>query len=542
MYKKVLLVFLAVMFAGVIFISCSDDDDGGTSPTNSAPVISSISATASEVVPSGTITLICNSTDVDGDALTYEWFCTDGVITGTSSSVTWTAPATLGTDTITCTVSDGTDTDSETKTITVTDTPNNPPVINSLTANPTSVNSGETSTFTCDATDADIGGVLTYSWSATGGTITGTSSSETWTAPATVGTYTITCTVSDGTDIVSDDESITVTTAPFITVTSPNGGETCEMGTTQTITWEDNIDGNVLIEVYKGGVFYGNITDSTPSDGSYDEVIPTDIDAGTDYKFKITSVADSSIYDFSDNNFTITASAASFITVTYPNGGEIWEAGQTYEITWEDNVDGNVIIEVYKDGVYIDSTAIITESDGSMSMDLPTEMPSFTNLQFKILSEDDPSVFDFSDGEFEIVGNVDEGTGSYNLDGNFVEATRVGLNMDSGIPQMLQINIRNDLESPRHMVQVTTTYTSKLLFDNAFSSNTLVLNNANISNVGMEFDDSFHSFTQNSFSLDVVMNADGTYDFTSSGSISDGIKTVTNITGENVGFDDHNGE
>jgi len=131
---------------------------------------------------------------------------------------------------------------------------------------------------------------------------------------------------------------------------------------------------------------------------------------------------------------------------------------------------------------------------------------------------------------------IPEGTGSYYLDGNPVDATEVQLNMDSGLPQMLQINLKNDNENPRNMVQVTTTYTSKLSFDAAFISDILVLNNSNISGVGMEFDGYFHSFTQYSFSMNITKNEDGSYDFTSSGSISDGIKTVTNISGENVNY------
>lgn len=68
------------------------------------------------------------------------------------------------------------------------------PVINSLTANPATVATGETSTLTCLATDAD-NDPLIYSWSAdsgiiSNGTISGSNSTATWTAPATAGTYT----------------------------------------------------------------------------------------------------------------------------------------------------------------------------------------------------------------------------------------------------------------------------------------------------------------------------------------------------------------
>jgi hypothetical protein len=76
--------------------------------------------------------------------------------------------------------------------------PNHTPIIISLTANPQSpIEVNQSTVITCLATDQD-GDTLTYAWTKTGGTITGSGSTITWTAPAIVGTYTITCTVSDG--------------------------------------------------------------------------------------------------------------------------------------------------------------------------------------------------------------------------------------------------------------------------------------------------------------------------------------------------------
>ncbi|MCG2760174.1 MAG: hypothetical protein L6407_03035, partial [Candidatus Delongbacteria bacterium] len=69
---------------------------------------------------------------------------------------------------------------------------NNPPVINSLTASATSVQQGGTVNLSCSASDAD-GDALTYTWTKTGGTLsTTTGISPVWTAPTTVGTYTVT--------------------------------------------------------------------------------------------------------------------------------------------------------------------------------------------------------------------------------------------------------------------------------------------------------------------------------------------------------------
>jgi len=74
---------------------------------------------------------------------------------------------------------------------------NHPPTITSVVANPTSVSTGAVSIITCTASDPD-GDTLSYTWSATGGTISGSGSSVSWTAPNTAGTYTINVAVSDG--------------------------------------------------------------------------------------------------------------------------------------------------------------------------------------------------------------------------------------------------------------------------------------------------------------------------------------------------------
>jgi len=84
---------------------------------------------------------------------------------------------------------------------------NHSPTIISLTADSSSININQSNTITCLATDQN-NDPLTYTWTKSGGTITGIGSAITWTAPATVGTYTITCTVSDGES--TDTQSIII--------------------------------------------------------------------------------------------------------------------------------------------------------------------------------------------------------------------------------------------------------------------------------------------------------------------------------------------
>ena len=173
---------------------------------NNSPEISSLTPSATSVGPGSSCTVSCSASDADGDALTYAWTATGGTISGMDNSVTWTAPVTEGTYTISVTVNDGKGgTDSESFDIEVA---NNPPVIASLTPSATNVFPGASCTVICSATDAD-GDTLTYVWTAIGGIISGTGSSVIWTAPATEGTYTIGVTVNDGKGGI-DSESLTI--------------------------------------------------------------------------------------------------------------------------------------------------------------------------------------------------------------------------------------------------------------------------------------------------------------------------------------------
>ncbi len=103
-------------------------------------------------------------------------------------------------------------------------------------------------------------------------------------------------------DISDDDFSIAKN---VITISRPNGGEMLQTGTDNSIVWEDSIFVPVKIELYKGGVFYSTIIDTTPSSGFYLWNIQN-VQNGSDYKIKVTSLASNNDFDFSDGNFTIT--------------------------------------------------------------------------------------------------------------------------------------------------------------------------------------------------------------------------------------------
>ncbi|MEI6899141.1 MAG: Ser-Thr-rich GPI-anchored membrane family protein [Bacteroidota bacterium] len=138
-----------------------------------------------------------------------------------------------------------------------------------------------------------------------------------------------------------------------VTVTSPNGGEVWQYGTTHLITWTDNICEDVKIELWKGGAFNSLLTSSTPSNGSFAWAITSNYTAGSDYKIKIMSVNSASgtngvVFDFSDNNFTIGSNNTAQVTVIAPNGGESWIIGCPNTISWLTSAPGPVKIELFK--------------------------------------------------------------------------------------------------------------------------------------------------------------------------------------------------
>lgn len=103
--RKLLRTFLIMILVVVVISYCDAPTRSDT--RNTAPVITSLIADTSSVVSGGTGTISCTATDADGDTLSYTWSATRGSISGSGSIVTYTAPSTEGTDTVTCVVADG---------------------------------------------------------------------------------------------------------------------------------------------------------------------------------------------------------------------------------------------------------------------------------------------------------------------------------------------------------------------------------------------------------------------------------------------------
>jgi len=105
-----------------------------------------------------------------------------------------------------------------------------------------------------------------------------------------------------------------------ITITHPNGGEVWGPPAPLPILWHDNLESDVTIDLYAGGIFHSNIVMSTLSDGRFFMPTNTGLPSRADYTVRITAVADPDVYDDSDTPFTIARVPTASLTLA-PNSG-----------------------------------------------------------------------------------------------------------------------------------------------------------------------------------------------------------------------------
>jgi hypothetical protein len=94
------------------------------------------------------------------------------------------------------------------------------------------------------------------------------------------------------------------TSAPYIAVTVPDGGETWQVGLTYFIKWDDILEEDVIIELYEQSAF-AMIIDTTVSTGGYAWEIPIDLENSSAYKIMIRSKEREDIFDMSNQTFAI---------------------------------------------------------------------------------------------------------------------------------------------------------------------------------------------------------------------------------------------
>ena len=189
-----------------------------------------------------------------------------------------------------------------------------------------------------------------------------------------------------------------------IALTSPNGGETWDIGSSHEIIWTTSHSSeNVAITLYKNSASYQVLSAATASTGSFSWTIADTIAEGSSYTIRVALVSDLGTFDESNNTFTLITISQATIAVTSPNGGETWELSSTHDISWaSSDVSGNIKIELYQDGSVYQTIVESTDDDGSYSWTIPDSYDEDSNYKVRISSVSDGSVYDDSDNTFNL--------------------------------------------------------------------------------------------------------------------------------------------
>ncbi|MFX1507975.1 MAG: S8 family serine peptidase, partial [Promethearchaeota archaeon] len=184
-----------------------------------------------------------------------------------------------------------------------------------------------------------------------------------------------------------------------LTITSPSRKSSWETGTTHSVDWTSTGSiVNVKIELYKEGVFELEIVASTPNNGSYSWIVPTQLMDSTSYQIKISNAVNLATNDYS-NEFEIFNPT---LIISTPDSDTAWEIGTSHYITWTSRgTISNVKIELSKGGVFELEIAASTPNDGSYSWDIPTGLTDSNLYQINIADVTNPTIDDVSD-DFEI--------------------------------------------------------------------------------------------------------------------------------------------
>ncbi|MFH0733773.1 MAG: T9SS type A sorting domain-containing protein [bacterium] len=219
-----------------------------------------------------------------------------------------------------------------------------------------------------------------------------------WTIPSTEGTSTAKVRISDITSkLVYQSPNFVI---KQLDLSSPNGGQYWTSGTSRDIEWISSQIASVKIEYsVNNGTSWNEIVNSTPAlTGKYTWNIPAELVSPV-MKIKISDAGNSQINDMSDNTFVIGS-----IKVVDPNGGEVLQAGVSYNIKWTNSASiDNVIIDYSIDnGVNWSSVTNSTPADGEYIWSVPSGLSTNSGLIRIADYNSSSSIIDISNANFSI--------------------------------------------------------------------------------------------------------------------------------------------
>ncbi|MCE1188234.1 MAG: hypothetical protein LWX56_03755, partial [Ignavibacteria bacterium] len=219
--------------------------------------------------------------------------------------------------------------------------------------------------------------------------------------------------ISDAVDNTPTDQSpatFSIVPQPVLNLIQPNGNEKVLSGSSYEIKWNSTTlkrDGKAITEIKiqlstDAGTSWSNIAASTPNNGSY-QWSPVPVVTSSQCRVRISDAATGVPSDISDTNFTIYTQIPQSITVTAPNGGETYNAGDAVNIKWNSTGVAKVRIQyTTNNGLGWLPVVDSTESNGLYVWNIPQNVSS-TNCKIKISKNTDSTLFSTSANTFTVL-------------------------------------------------------------------------------------------------------------------------------------------
>jgi C1A family cysteine protease/sugar lactone lactonase YvrE len=188
-----------------------------------------------------------------------------------------------------------------------------------------------------------------------------------------------------------------------LTVTSPNGGESWQVGSIHEITWttRGTAISNVKIVLWIEDVPYSILETSIPNRNGILWSVPKTLPFGRRFRIAVANAADDTTFDTSDDYFEIhSTSPGASVKLLSPEGGETWKAGTKRDITWAyAGKPGPALrLDLFKGGspraVIAPSVKPGSSGFGRFVWSIPSALRDGSDYRLKIASVSDPFVYD----------------------------------------------------------------------------------------------------------------------------------------------------
>ncbi|MEI6348294.1 MAG: FlgD immunoglobulin-like domain containing protein [Bacteroidota bacterium] len=191
---------------------------------------------------------------------------------------------------------------------------------------------------------------------------------------------------------------------PVITVTAPNTATTYYVGKSYNITWTSAYLTSSFVSIdytSNNGITWNSIMGITENDGTYAWTVPNSI--SNQCRIRVNEYNNLPVYDESNVNFTI---AAPFISVTYPNGGEVWEKCTSPNLTWTAGGTSGTYRISYSTNNGSAWTLLTSTSSTSYTWS-PVNITPSTSCLIKIDDNGSTTIKDSSNAVFTVTPNDD---------------------------------------------------------------------------------------------------------------------------------------